>query len=67
MRFDSQFCRTNCQTFSWLLSSGERGGSGSSEMLSGTLRSFGCGADYSAACMLRTSAAPCCIVVASTA
>src|SRR6266480_3463817 len=25
-RFDSQFCRMNCQMFSWLLSSGARGG-----------------------------------------
>jgi hypothetical protein len=23
MRFDSQFCRMNCQMFSWLLSSGD--------------------------------------------
>ena len=27
IRFDSQFCRINCQIFSWLLSSGARGGS----------------------------------------
>ena len=41
MRFDSQFCRMNCQMFSWLLSSGERGGSGRSEMLLGNLEVFG--------------------------
>jgi hypothetical protein len=35
MQFDSQFCRMNCQMFSWLLSSGERGGNGSREMLVG--------------------------------
>ena len=28
MRLDSQFCRMNCQMFSWGLSSGARGGSG---------------------------------------
>ena len=28
MRFDSQFCRMNCHMFSWLLSSGARGGNG---------------------------------------
>src|SRR6266699_3474272 len=27
MRFDSQFSRMNCQIFSWLFSSGARGGS----------------------------------------
>ncbi len=37
MRFDSQFWRMNCQIFSWLLSSGERGGIGRSEMLVGIL------------------------------
>ncbi len=36
MRFDSQFWRMNCQIFSWLFSSGARGGSGRSEMLRGT-------------------------------
>ena len=36
MRLDSQFCRMNCQMFSCSFSSGERGGSGSSEMLQGT-------------------------------
>jgi hypothetical protein len=40
-RFDSQFARMNCQMFSCGLSSGERGGSGRSEMLPGALRSFG--------------------------
>jgi hypothetical protein len=40
MRFESQFCRMNCQMFSWLLSSGARGGSGKIEMLLGILRSF---------------------------
>jgi hypothetical protein len=30
----------NCQMFSWLLSSGERGGNGRSEMLCGTLSCF---------------------------
>src|SRR6266446_10224522 len=39
-RFDSQFCRMNCQMFSWLLSSGARGGSCKSEMLLGTLRAL---------------------------
>ena len=39
-RFDSQFCRMNCQMFSWGLSSGERGGSGKSEMLLGSLEVF---------------------------
>ena len=34
------FCRMNCQMFSWLLSSGARGGSGRSEILLGTFRSF---------------------------
>ncbi len=33
MRFDSQLFRMNCQIFSWLLSSGGRGGSGKSQML----------------------------------
>jgi hypothetical protein len=33
VRFDSQFWRMYCQMFSWLLSSGERGGRGKSEML----------------------------------
>ena len=36
MRLDNQFCRMNCQMFSCAFSSGERGGSGSSEMLLGT-------------------------------
>ncbi len=40
IRFDSQFCRMNCQIFSWLLSSGARGGSGRSEMLLGILSSL---------------------------
>lgn len=40
MRFDSQFWRMNCQMFSWLFSSGERGGNGISEMLCGTFNSF---------------------------
>src|ERR1700757_4857289 len=31
MRFDSQFWRMNCQMFSWLLSSGARGGNGRSD------------------------------------
>ena len=35
---ESQFCRMNCQMFSWPLSSGARGGSGMSEILLGTLR-----------------------------
>ena len=35
-RFDNQFWRMNCQMFSWLLSSGARGGSGRSEMLPGS-------------------------------
>src|ERR1700741_2137049 len=39
-RFDSQFWRMNCQIFSWLFSSGERGGNGISEMLCGTFSSF---------------------------
>jgi hypothetical protein len=30
----------NCQMFSWLFSSGERGGIGISEMLRGTFSSF---------------------------
>src|SRR6185369_13102159 len=38
--FDSQFCRMNCQIFSWPLSSGARGGSCKSEMLLGTLRAL---------------------------
>src|SRR5262249_61914205 len=36
IRFDNQFCRMNCQLFSWPLSSGARGGSCKSEMLFGT-------------------------------
>ena len=36
-RFESQFSRMNCQTFSTGLSSGERGGSRSSVMLPGTV------------------------------
>jgi hypothetical protein len=36
MRLDNQFCRMNCQMFSCAFNSGERGGSGSSEMLLGT-------------------------------
>ncbi len=36
MRLDNQFCRMNCQMFSCSFNSGERGGSGSSEMLLGT-------------------------------
>jgi hypothetical protein len=39
-RFDNQFALMNCQMFSWGLSSGERGGSGESEMLPGALRSL---------------------------
>jgi hypothetical protein len=39
-RFDSQFCRMNRQIFSWLLSSGARGGSCRSDMLLGILRSL---------------------------
>ena len=35
IRFDSQFCRMNCQIFSWGLSSGARGGSGRSDMFLG--------------------------------
>src|SRR5262252_9160454 len=35
IRFDNQFCRMNCQIFSWPLSSGARGGSCKSEMLIG--------------------------------
>ena len=38
MRLDSQFCRMNCQMFSCAFNSGERGGSGSSEMLLGTCK-----------------------------
>jgi hypothetical protein len=41
MQLDSQFCRMNCQIFSWPSSSGARGGSGSSEMLLGILSGFG--------------------------
>jgi hypothetical protein len=37
MRFDSQFCRMNCQIFSWLLSSGARGGSCRSDIIAGNL------------------------------
>jgi hypothetical protein len=33
----ANFWRMNCQMFSWLFSSGERGGNGSSEMLCGYL------------------------------
>ena len=40
IRFDSQFCRMNCQIFSWPLSSGACGGSRKSEMLLGTLRAL---------------------------
>ena len=40
IRFDNQFCRMNCQMFSWPLSSGGRGGSCKSEMLFGTLRAL---------------------------
>src|SRR5215831_16733661 len=40
IRFDNQFCRMNCQIFSWPLSSGVRGGSCKSEMLFGTLRAY---------------------------
>jgi hypothetical protein len=39
-RFDNQFALMNCQMFPWGLSSGERGGSGKSEMLPGALRPF---------------------------
>jgi len=39
MRFDSQFWRMNCQMFSWLLSSGDCGGDGRSDMVVGTLSS----------------------------
>ena len=35
IRLDSQFWRMNCQMFSWLLSSGARGGSGRSEIIGG--------------------------------
>src|SRR5262249_54620922 len=40
IRFDNQFCRMNCQIFSWPLSSGARGGSCKSELLFGTLRAL---------------------------
>src|SRR5215813_885176 len=40
IRLDSQFWRMNCQIFSWLLSSGARGGSGRSEILAGILSCF---------------------------
>src|SRR5258707_4203774 len=40
IRFDNQFCRMNCQIFSWPLSSGARGGSCKSEMLFGTWRAL---------------------------
>ena len=39
MRFDSQFWRMNCQMFSWLLSSGDCGGDGRSDMVVGILSS----------------------------
>jgi hypothetical protein len=39
-RFEIQFSRRNCQTFSTGLSSGDRGGSGTSVMLAGTLSLF---------------------------
>ena len=41
MRFESQFWRMNCQIFSWLLSSGARGGNGRSEILGGILELLG--------------------------
>ena len=41
MRLDSQFCRMNCQMFSWGLSSGARGGSGRSDRLVGNSEIFG--------------------------
>src|SRR5262249_4102011 len=37
IRFDSQFCRMNCQIFSWLLSSGARGRSCKSAMVLGAM------------------------------
>ena len=40
MRFESQFWRMNCQMFLRGLSSGERGGSGKSEIFCGTWRAF---------------------------
>ena len=40
IRFDSQFCRMDCQIFSWGLGSGARGGSGRSDRLLGILRSW---------------------------
>jgi DNA-binding IclR family transcriptional regulator len=40
IRFDNQFWRMNCQTFSWPLSSGVRGGNSRSEILLGTLRAL---------------------------
>ena len=39
-RLESQFCRMNCQMFSWPLSSGARGGSGINDMLLGTFSIF---------------------------
>ena len=41
MRFDSQFYHKTCQIFSWLSSSGARGGSRMNDMLLGTLSYFG--------------------------
>ena len=41
IRFDSQFCRMNCQMFSCGLSSGARGGSGRSERFLGNLEVLG--------------------------
>ena len=43
IRFDSQFWRMNCQMFSWLLSSGARGGSGRSDKIAGNLEVLGAG------------------------
>ena len=40
IRFDNQFCRMNCQMFSWGLSSGARGGRGRSDRLPGIFRSL---------------------------
>src|SRR6266536_1027577 len=40
-RFESQFCRMNCQMFSWPLSSGARGGSGISKIVARELESLG--------------------------
>ena len=39
-RFDNQFWRMNCQMFSWLLSSGDRGGNGNKLMFAGTRSSL---------------------------